>query len=605
MESIGGHLAKVNLNTQKFTIETIPSDSLRKFLGGRGLAAKIMLEMVKPGIDPLSQDNILVFATGPIAGTGVQGSDRVCIAAKSPLTGLFFHCSMGGRFGSTLRQAGYDAVVIIGKADEPKYIFVNEGNIEIRNAGELMGKSPGEVLASLSTKMKDFEVCATGIAGENLVRYAGIVHPRRKGRHGIAGRGGLGTVMASKNLKAIAIKRDKKGSIRGISSNALLRDVRERIQNNLNTATKRLTLLGTPFGVQLINSLGGLGTRNLNDETFEYADDISGEKLRDNYYQKNIGCHSCPIACGKLCELGGQLLKNPEYETLYALGSMVGVGDLDSIIKANNLCDKYGLDTISTGVSIAFAIECFEKGILSKEETNGYNLSFGDGDLILTLIEDIAQRKGIGNLLAEGTKRMSQILGRDSWKYAYQVKGLELPGHSARGLKVMSIGYATGARGGSHQDTRPRYGPGMSDFEGKVEQAIASQNVSAVGDSLIQCRFVMEAGCGINFNDIYTQLLEATTEWVPNTTELNVIGERIWNMERIFNLREGICRDDDTLPYKVMWEEVPRGPLKGQKTSLGKLKELLDRYYQLRGADENGIPRREVIKRLSLQGYLS
>lgn len=603
MKGIRGRLAKVDLNTEEFTIETISADSFRKFLGGRGLAVKIMLEMLKPGIDPLSQDNILIFATGPITGTTVQGSDRLCIAAKSPLTSLFFHCSMGGRFASTLKQAGFDAVIIMGKADEPKYIFVNEGNIQIRSAGELMGKSPDEVLAILSTKMKDFEVCATGIAGENLVRYASIVHPRLKGRHGIAGRGGLGAVMASKNLKAIVAKRGNKESLE-IHSDTLLKNVRTAIQVNLDAKTKHLTSLGTPFGVLPINNSGALGTRNLTEETFEQADNISGERLRDAYYRKNVGCQGCPVACGKLCELDDQLLKNPEYETLYALGSMVGVGNLDSIIKANDLCDKYGLDTISMGVSIAFAIECFERGILSKE-TSIYNLRFGDGNLILALIGKTAQRQGLGNLLAEGTKRMSQILGRDSWKYAYQVKGLELPGHSARGLKVMSVGYATGARGGSHQDTRPRYGPGMSDFVGKVEQAIVSQNVSAVGDSMIQCRFVMEAGLGIDFNDIYIDLLEAVTGWRPGKTELSEIGERICDMERIFNLREGICRDDDTLPYRVMWEEIPRGPLKGQKTSLGKLKELLDRYYQLRGADENGIPRREVIERLSLQGYLS
>ena len=276
-----------------------------------------------------------------------------------------------------------------------------------------------------------------------------------------------------------------------------------------------------------------------------------------------------------------------------------------SIVKANNLCNDYGMDTITMGVTIAFAIECFERDIISKDGAGGCDLRFGDGDLILSLIEDTARRQGIGNLLAEGTKRMSQVLGGDAWKYAYQVKGLEVAGHSPRALKVMSIGYATGTRGGSHHDTRPRYGPSFSDYEGKVEQAIASQNVSAVGDSLTQCRFIMEAGCGIVFNHMYINLLEAVTGWSPSVTELNEIGERICNMERIFNVREGICRKDDTLPYRVIWEEIPQGPLKGQRTTPEKLEELLDSYYQLRGWDNNGIPSSKTLERLGLKGYLT
>jgi len=597
-----GRIAHVNLSTQRVDIETIPDEIFGKLIGGNGLAAKIMLERVNPGIDPLSPENILIFATGPLTGTGIQGSDRVCVAAKSPLTGLFFDSYMGGRFASTLKQTGYDVVTITGKADKASYAFVDRDNIEIRDAQELIGKSPGEVLATLSAEIRDFEVCTTGIAGENLVKYANLVHPRLSGRPGIAGRGGLGAVMASKNFKAIVAKRVTKGRPK-VYSKRLVKEMRMAVQANLDTKTKHLTSLGTAFGVSAINSLGALGTRNLRDEIFEGAGNISGERLRDDYYRKNLACHSCPVACGKLCELDNELVKNPEYETLYALGSMVGVDHLDSIIRGSNLCDEYGLDTISMGVSIAFMIECYERGIISKEEASGYDLRFGDGDLMLTLIEETARRQGIGSLLAEGTKRMSQTLRKDSWKYAYQVKGLELAGHSARAVKTRSIGYATGTRGGSHQDTRSQYVPGMSDFEGKVEQAVASQNMSAVGDSLIQCRFIMEAGCGRALNQMHCNVLAAATGWCPTTLELNEIGERIYNMERIFNVREGISRKDDTLPYRVMWEEIPRGPLKGQRTSQEKLEELLDSYYQLRGWDKNGIPGAEMLERLGLTEY--
>ncbi len=597
-------VAHIELTERRINIETISHEMFRKLLGGNGLAAKIMLERLKSGIDPLSPENMLIFATGPLTGSSIQGSDRIYIAAKSPLTGLFFDSCMGGRFASSLKQAGYDALVITGKADKPVYLFLDKGNIEIRDAMELAGKSPKELLSSLSNKMKDFEVCSIGIAGENLVKYAAIVHPRLTGRGGVAGRGGLGAVMGSKNLKAIVAMRNGEGRLR-VYSDKMLKDVKETIQANLNAKTKPMSSIGTPFGVLMVNSLGAFGTRNFREEVCEYVESISGDTLRDNYYKKNISCHMCPVACGKLCELGGELLKNPEYETLYALGSMVGVDKLNSIIAANNLCDEYGLDTISMGVSIAFLIESFERGILSEKETDGYNLKFGDGNLILRLIEETARRRGIGNLLAEGTRRMSQVLGKDSWKYGSQAKGLELAAHSARAVKVMSIGYATGTRGGSHQDTRPRYVPGMSDYEGKAEQAIASQNITTVGDSLIQCRFVMEPGCGINFNEGYTKMLEAVTGWSPSVAELDEIGERIFNMERIFNVREGISRKDDTLPHRAMWEEIPSGPLAGQRTSLEKLAELLDQYYQVRGWDDNGIPRRELLERLGLKEYLN
>lgn len=604
MHSSWGKIAHVDLSAGRIRTESAPEELLIKFLGGRGFGAKIMLENVGIGIDPLSPENVLVLATGPISNSLIPGSDRAYFVAKSPLTGLVFGSCMGGRFASSLRQAGCDALVISGKADSPKYILVSEGHVQIVDAGELMGRSPGEVLAILSTTLREFEVCAIGIAGENLVNYANIVHPRLNGRPGIAGRGGLGAVMGSKNLKAVVAQRGN-GSSAKAQSNKLLREVRKLILANLKTAPIPTTLasFGTAATISAANNMGVLGTRNLRDEIFEYAADISGEELKEKYYRKNITCYTCPVACGKLCEVNGELMRNPEYETLYAIGSMLGIRDLKSIIRANKLCNDYGIDTISMGVTLAFAIECFERGIISKEEAAGHDLKFGDGDLLLSLVKETSARIGIGNLLAKGTRRMSEILGRDSWKYAYHAKGLEIPGHSARGLKIMSVGYATGTKGGSHQDARPRYGPAMSDFAGKVQDAIVTQHLSAVGDSLIQCRFVMESGCGFTFSDTYSDLLEATTGWRPTPAELTEIGERICNAERIFNVREGISRKDDTLPYRVMTEGIPRGPLKGEKTSAERLQELLDSYYQMRNWDKNGIPSRQTLERLGLEEY--
>lgn len=604
MNSVKGCLAVVDLNNKKTVIEPISDNDFMRFLGGNGLAIKIFLDRMTPGTDAFSSENILFLGTGPVNASGVQGSDRTYVAAKSPLTGLFFDSTFGGRFASCLKQNGYDAIAIMGKAKEPSYIWIGRDGIEIRDARDLMGKSTGEVTSILMTKLKNVEVCAIGIAGENLVRYASIVHPRPNARGGVAARGGLGAVMGSKSLKAVVIERPTATKI-DVHSDALLRDVKEKIQVNLSQKTSHLTALGTPFGITLINSLGALGTRNLSDETFENAKMICGERLQNEYYRRNIACNSCPVACGKLCELDGKLTKNPEFETLFALGSMLGIGDLEALIRANILCDELGLDTISMGVTVAFAIECYGKGILSSEQTGKRSVKFGDATLLLDLIQETAHRKGLGDLLAEGTKRMSDMLGGDSWKYAYQVKGLELAGHSPRVNKVLAIGYATNTRGGSHMDARVRYGANMETYDGKVDLAVATQNLSALGDSLVQCRFTTDQGLGLAINDEYGNMLKALTGWGPSISELNQIADRIFNMERIFNVREGVSRKDDTLPYKVLSEEIATGPYKGHRVPHEKLEELLDSYYERRGWDRNGIPGIERLKLLGIEKYLT
>ena len=602
MDGVMGCLANVDLSTNKIGLEMISDDDFRKYLGGNGLAAKIFADRVKPGASAFSSENILFFGTGPLTATVVPASDRMVLAAKSPQTRLFFDSSMGGRIASSLKQTGYDALTIVGKAQKPCYVLVKQGMVEICDGRDLVGKTPEEVRQILSRTFGDFDMCSIGVAGENLVKYAGIIHPRASGRPGVAGRGGLGAVMGSKNLKAVVIERVKGRKVE-VHSPALLGDITKRMRDNLKTRTAHFSLLGTAVGVKMINTLGAMGTRNLTEEVFESADEITGERLKEAYYRKDIACNGCPIACGKLCALDGELVKGPEYETLYAFGSMLGIGDLRTILEANRLCDEYGLDTISMGVTVAFAIECFERGILTERQTEDRRLRFGDGPLVLELIRDTAFRRGIGDLLAEGTRGMSEMLGGDSWKYAYQVKGLELAGHSPRVLKSLSIGYATNTRGGSHQDARSRYGAGMDDYDGKVELAIATQHLTAVGDSLVKCRFATEAGLGPTINDEYGDLLGAVTGWRPTTAELTAVGERIINLERIFNVREGISRKDDTLPYRVTSEEIPQGPHKGHRILPEKLEELLDSYYEKRGWDENGIPGKERLERLDLKEY--
>ena len=602
MDSVMGCLADVDLGTGRTGIESIPDDTFKKFLGGNGLGIKILSERVAAGQDAFSQENILFFGTGPLTGTVVPGCDRLTLAAKSPQTRLFFDSSMGGRIASSLKQAGLDALTIAGKAQGPCYVLVRQGEVEIRDGSHLVGKTPEEVRRSLSKTVNDFDLCSIGVAGEYLVKYAAIIHPRAAGRPGISGRGGLGAVMGSKNVKAVVIERAR-GSKTKVHSSKVLAEMRAAILGQLKAKTAHFTLLGTAAGVKMINTFGALATRNLKAEVFESADEVCGEKLKEAYYRKDIACNNCPIACGKFCALEGKLVKGPEYETVYAFGSMLGIGDLRTILEANRLCDEYGLDTISMGVTIAFAVECFERGLLTTRQTEDRRLGFGDGPLVLELIRETALRRGIGNLLAEGTRGMSEILGGDAWKYAYQVKGLELAGHSPRVLKSLSIGYATNTRGGSHQDARARYGPGMDDYDGKVELAINTQHLTAVGDSLIQCRFAMEAGLGPTINDAYGALLGAVTGWEPSPEELTAVGERIVNLERIFNAREGVTRKDDSLPHKVMSDEIPEGPHKGFRIPPDKLEELLDRYYELRGWNGSGVPGGEKLRQLGLEEY--
>jgi aldehyde:ferredoxin oxidoreductase len=458
----------------------------------------------------------------------------------------------------------------------------------------------GKALRSiLIEKHEDSEICAIGIAGENLVRYASIIHPRLNGRSGVSGRGGIGAVMGSKNLKAIVVQRSSRHK-EDIYSPEQLKEIMTRIQERLSEKLGHFTTIGTASGVKDFNTLGGFGTRNLREEVFEFATNINGDTLRDKYYRKNVACFSCPVACGKLCEVDGKLMKNPEYESIYSLGSMVGVSDPEAIIRANNICDEYGLDTMSMGVTIAFAMECWDKGYLNLLKTDGRMPNFGDSDMVMDLIRVTAYRKGFGDMLAEGSRRMAELLGGNAWHYAHQVKGLELAGHSARMVKTLAIGYATNTRGGSHQDARARYGPGMDTYEGKVELAIQTQNLSSVGDSLVMCRFLMETGLGRELNDEYSILINAVTGWKPDAKELSDIGERIFNLERMFNNREGITSKDDILPFKVMHEEIPEGPHKGFRVPPEKLQAMLQNYYILRGWEENGTPKIDTLKRLGL-----
>jgi aldehyde:ferredoxin oxidoreductase len=596
MYGYNGRILHVNLSTSQSTIETFDETFAQTYLGGNGFAVRLLYDRLAAGIDPLGPDNMLVFAVGPTTDTLVPGATRCCAATKSPLTGLFCDSTFGGMFAAMEKRAGFEAISISGQASQPVYLVVNEAGAEIKPANDLWGQYTQQTNHAIQEReSEDVAVLSIGPAGENRVRYACAVHTWDKSRDGVAGRGGVGAVMGSKNLKAIAVTGSRKTTIADPQAvKTLLKDTRE----DLKVGTTALKQYGTTILVNMINKIGALGVRNLQTESYDKADAISGETFREAYFDKDTTCFKCPVACGKDFhvqdgEYAGTRWKMPEYETIFALGSMLDNSHKASIVKANELCDQLGIDTISMGVTLSFAFECYEKGLLTHENTD-HALTFGNYHTILELIEATAYRRGLGDLLAEGSVRIADQLGGDAANYLYAVKGLEMPAHSARVLKGMSIGYATATRGGSHHDTRPtlQYGTDHDNttVDGKPEFAVKNQHFTAVGDSLTQCRFVSERGFGSMLNEHYARLINVVTGWDLSLHEVERIGERIWNLERAFNVREGINRSQDVLPYRVMYEPVPDGMHQGMHCPPDELNAMLDAYYELRGWDANGVP---------------
>ena len=600
-----GRILQVDLTQGKSSIQTFDEAFARKYLGGNGFAAKILYDGLKPGIDPFSPENLVVFAVGPVTDTPFPSTSRAYAATKSPLNGLFFDSTFGGRFAITQKRTGFEAIVISGRAKEPVYLWVDENGAELKSAAAVWGKTTKETVEALqAAEGEEADVVAIGPAGEKLVRYACLTHFWR-GREGVGGRGGVGAVLGSKNVKAVVVKGSRKTQVADAQS---LKDLVESRKEPLEKGTAGLKNFGTPILVNMINTVGGLGVRNLQEEHSPRAPEIGGEKLKELYFERHDTCFACPIACGKTMRLpadkGGLRWKMPEYETLFSLGSMMDNWDPASLIQLNSLCDQLGLDTISMGVTLSFACECFEKGLITEKETGGKALRFGDSALIAELVQDTAKRQGFGNLLAEGSYRLAERIGKGSQDLLYCFKKVEVAGHSARALKGMSVGYATGTRGGSHHDARPtlQY---MGEFDRtKTEHqalfAVKTQNFTALDDSLTQCRFASERGYGGTINDNYVKMINSVTGWGLSLADVEKVGERIYNLERAFNCREGIRRQDDTIPARTLNQPIPAGPSKGMYTPRVEFEAMLNEYYQLRGWDAKGVPTIAKLKELGL-----
>ncbi len=605
MHGYGGRILFVDVTDGRSRIVPLEEPDARALLGGNGLAARILLDIVPAGIDPFDPANAVVFGVGPVTDTTVPGNSRACVASKSPLTGLFFDSTFGGRFPATMKRTGFDAIVITGQAASPSYLVVDEAGATLKSAGAVWGATTRDAVNALvEIEGAAADAIAIGPAGERRVRFAALAH-YWKNREGVAGRGGIGAVLGAKNVKAVVVTGSRKTAV---ADPARLKALIEQTREPLKKGTEALTTFGTPFLVGPINALGGLGSYNLREETFADAIRVDGREMKTHFHDRDTTCLKCPVACGKQYAIGegefaGTRAKMPEYETIFAFGPMLGNANPESLIVANDRCDLLGMDTISLGVTLAFVAEALERGWLDPKEI-GVPFGWNEPRGMLALVDMTARREGFGDRLAEGAWRLAQSLGGDAPNAVYAVKGLELPAHSARALKGLSIGYATATRGGSHHDTRPtpQYAQGFDrrSTKDKPEFAVRSQHFTAVGDSLVMCRFTSERGYGLFLGEPYAEMVRAITGWDVTVEELERIGERIVNLERAFNVREGVGRHADVLPWKVMHEPIPDGPSAGMYCPPAELAGMLDEYYRLRGWTTDGVPTPERLAALGL-----
>lgn len=605
-----GKILRVNLTDKKITKEIISDETARKYIGGNGFGVKYLYDEVPAKIDPLGVENKLFIMTGPTEGTTVPGAGRACVITKSPLNNRFIDSYFGGHFGGEVKFAGYDGIIIEGKSTMPVYLIINDDDVKIEDASSIWGMTTIDAQKEVKKEIgEEYATLAIGIAGENLVPMACIISGVNA-----AGRGGTGAVMGSKNLKLIAVKGTngvKVADIEGLNAYSL--DVIARMKASPGMG-RNLPAYGTTGSPKTNNDLGIFGTRNWQQEQFEDAGIISGPYFKDKlgYGDGSNTCLACPIACSQITKVKSGKFKDaitigPEYETLFSLGSICGNGNIDYIVKGDQFCDELGLDTISAGVTIAFAMECFEKGILTLDDTEGIDLRFGNGDAIITLLEKIAKREGLGKILAYGTRKASEIIGKGSEDFAIHVKGLEVPAHSSRGLPGMAIGYATSNRGGSHQDgraTAERTGKIDRDvIVGKGKYNVEVQRMTTYCDCMILCRMTENAYGLWGITEDHINMLKLITGMDVTEEELVDAADRVYALERAFNIREGIeSRETDVLPKRFMEEPIPEGPSKGKVITREILDLLLDEYYEERGWDKvTGYPTKETLERLNLE----
>lgn len=591
-----GTILRVNLTDNKVTKEKLDLDMAKKFIGGRGLGTKLFYDEVDPKVDALSPENKLLFVTGPLTGTPTPTGGRYMVVTKGPLTGTIASSNSGGYFGAELKFAGYDAIIIEGKAEKPVYLSINDDDVEIRDAGHLWGKIVDDTEAELLKEVPEkSKIASIGPAGEKLSLMACIMNDIYRA----AGRTGVGAVMGSKNLKAIAVKGS--GKVELADEEGLKEIVSKHIKTireNGVTGTG-LPTYGSAVLVNIINESGIMPTNNFQTSVFEASEEISGEKMTESYLIKKHPCFRCPIACGRYISVDGKEGGGPEYETLWSFGADCGVDNIEAIMHANFLCNELGIDTISMGATIAAAMELYEQGHIKDEDLDGVSLKFGDADAVIEWTRRTGYREGFGDKMADGSYRLCESYGVP--ELSMSVNKQELPAYDPRGVQGQALSYATSNRGGCHVRgymISPEIlgAPEAIDrftTEGKAEWTKIFQDLTAVIDSMGLCLFTSFA-LGLTQ---YREMLNAVTGQELTDEELLQEGERIWNIERLYNLDAGIDPKNDTLPKRLIADPIEDGPSKGYVAQLDK---LIPAYYNVRGWSEDGIPTEETKETLGL-----
>ena len=557
MSGITGKILEVNLTDNKINVLKLPKEYYENFLGGTGLAAKIFFDREIYKYEPLSSENLLMFMIGPLTGTTFPGVSRFQVCARSPLTNIWGEASCGADFGKELKLAGYDGIIISGKADEPVYLLIDNDKVEIKSAKELWGKDNYEIYEYFLKLDKKLQVASIGQAGENLVKFAGI--STDKGDH--AARCGLGAVMGYKKLKAIAVKGNNKVKIEDEKRfNELRKKLIEKIRHD--PLTRALNQYGTNSTMLLGAQIGDVPTKNWKVAIWEHAEKIDGVAVTENILIKTKACFGCLVACKRVVKIGEEVGPGPEYETAAALGSLLYNDDLNYIAKANELCNRYGVDTISCGSVIAWAMECVDAGIIDKDSCDDLEIKFGNKEVILKLIEKIAKREGIGDLLAEGVRGASKKLGKGSEKFAIHIHGLEMPMHDPRAYHGLALSYATSSRGACHThdinlmvemgvskypeiSIKGGYDPISSKY--KSDLTVKSQNYGQVYSSAVMCYFVASI---LSAKDVL-DMINCVQGWEWDLDKMIKTGERIWYLKRSINYLNGMKKEDEDLPERI------------------------------------------------------
>lgn len=611
-EGYNGKVAVLDLGNRSIQYENIPENIYQSYLGGSGLAAKFLMDLTGPETDPLGSENVIVFMVGPFTGTMVPASSRFAVAARSPLTGVWGESDCGGSWGLKLKKAGFDGLIIKGASEQPVFVHVRDNQVIIGDAQDLWGLDTYDLDLILKKKFgNDCTVAGIGPAGENMVRFSSIMTDGKEGR--AAGRTGLGAVMGSKRLKAIIVQGKSKVTV--FDEVGLRESVRYHVPGIVEKSKIRHAY-GTSGGLETMERLGNVPIKNWQLGNWDRVQNISGQSMAQSILTGTYSCPTCPIGCGRRVKITtGQYAPvegaGPEYETVSTLGALVMVDDIEAIAKANELCNRYGLDTISTGNAIGFAMEAFEKRILTETETDGLRLEWGNAGAVLETIRLIARRESFGRILGEGVKKAAKIIGKGSERFAVHVKGMEPPAHDPRAVYSNAVGFATSNRGACHLQAMA-YGVELSfpipevgyaelvdrfQVEGKGRLTARMQNLASLLDSLKICKFIMYGGVTV------TTILEwfnLVTGWGLTVEELLHVGERIYNLKRLYNVRLGVTRHDDVLPPRFQKDPRPTG---GAAGSLPPLEEMLDEYYEYRGWSRDGIPSQTKMEELGLSKY--